>query len=188
MKILKSFFYKSNINNENYDVPSSVKTIGKNAFHNSTFKKIEFSQNSDIRIKEMAFFEINLPSITIPASVDKIDDCVFDSSHIKIEFEKNSKLKIIGKYAFNQCSFKCISIPSSVELIDSLSFSSDAFYIIEIQEEEKNDKNKIKTITIAENAFEDTNNNLVLYVPACTEITSLSEEKCEEEEEEIKEM
>lgn len=31
----------------------------------------------------MAFIETNLPSITIPASVDKIEDLVFESSHIK---------------------------------------------------------------------------------------------------------
>ena len=82
-------------------------------------------------IGDSAFFESNLESITIPASVETIGEYAFnhdgyaETQKIKtLIFEENSNLKNIGKCAFRRNSLVSVIIPSLVTTIGERAFES----------------------------------------------------------------
>ena len=124
---------KSSPNQENFDaiifarknietaiVPTFVKKILSFSFFNNTsLKKIEFIQNSELAyIGQEAFSLTSIESIQIPSSVEIIDDYCFNYCQKleKVEFKEDSKIKKIGEFAFANSSLMSISLPSSVEL------------------------------------------------------------------------
>lgn len=96
-------------------------------FNNSQYILYNFTNNgaSDIIlnntikiIASFAFKDQVLNSVTIPSSVEKLENNSFYSSKIQnIIFEKNSNLRYIGHYAFYESLITSISIPDGVTFL-----------------------------------------------------------------------
>ena len=107
-----------------YVIPSSVTTIGYDAFtccENLTSVTIPTSVTS---IGELAFSECSgLVSITIPASVTSIGDHVFEYCRGLTSITILASITSIGDYAFFRCySLTSITIPASVTSIGEWAF------------------------------------------------------------------
>ncbi len=115
--------YPNGKSDENYVIVDGVKTIGHNAFYYSSLKSITIP-NSVESIDENGFFEcINLRSVTIPNSVTSI-----------------------GKNAFAYCTnLTCVVIPSSVTSISNDSFNGCNDNIILYAENEEVEQLLIQT-------------------------------------------
>lgn len=103
---------------ERITIGSNVKTIGSYALAISKLTSIQFDKNSLLTtIGSNAFSGSAITTITIPASVETIDDVAFSSCNNleSVNFEQGSKLKKMER-AFWMCSkLKTITIPASVE-------------------------------------------------------------------------
>lgn len=105
-------------------IPTTIETIGEFAFYE--VYTVTFKDKSKLKtIGECAFGSTSIKKITIPASVEKIEDDAFDSCQElnSITFEKGSKLKTIGECAFYETSIKNITIPKSVTTIKDEAFA-----------------------------------------------------------------
>ena len=97
-------FFSTSLTSVTFDEPSSLKTIGYQAFYGTT----------------------NLKSITIPKSVTLIDYKAFQNSGLTtIIFDEPSSLTTIGDYAFYNTGIRLKDIPTSVTSIGSNAFSKD---------------------------------------------------------------
>ena len=108
-------------------IPSSVKTIGRDAFSNCTnLENLTFDENSQLEsIGQNAFWRnTSLTSISLPSSLQTIGEGAFLNSALEsISFGTDSELKSIGKSAFAGArNLKNIVIPASVETIGDLAF------------------------------------------------------------------
>ena len=118
-------------------IPTSCKTIDKNAFRGCTsLVDVLFSPNSQLQlIGENAFYNCTaLRAITIPSSCETIGKAAFKECRVlgQVSFENGSMLKSIdggidskGNYvgAFCECSaLKSITIPASCETIGVAAF------------------------------------------------------------------
>lgn len=109
----------------NIVIPSSVKSIGRQAFYSLGLNSLTFAPNSNLeKIDKSAFSASLLPDITIPASVEIIEESAFQwCRHLtNVRFETNSKLTTIKRYAFKESAITSIEIPASVEYIDYAAF------------------------------------------------------------------
>lgn len=93
---------------------------------NQVYSKSKISVRETVRIigKNAYYENQNLVSITIPSSVESIDDFAFQCCiNLKyIEFKGKSKLKKIGFSAFATTKLSNITIPASVEIIYYMAF------------------------------------------------------------------
>ncbi len=129
--------------------PDSLKYIGENAFDNTAWldnqpdglvyaAKVLVCCKGDlpsvncvlrddtVSIADYAFYyNENIESIVIPASVIQIGKCTFYhcGALTQVTFEENCLLKVINNSAFNYSGLKEIDIPKSVERIGNLAFS-----------------------------------------------------------------
>lgn len=79
-------------------------------------------------IKENAFRDSKITSITFSDSIEYIEQFAFSNSNIS-KIKLNDKLKTIESYAFYGCQkLNNISIPKSVEKIGALAFYNTAYY------------------------------------------------------------
>ena len=106
---------------EKIQIGGEIISLGNRCFMGMTkLKSIEFQSNVLKRIGKGALFNSSLETITIPSSVEIIEENVFENNRqLKtIQFENGSKLKTIGKKVFKYCiSLVSVSFPSSVENI-----------------------------------------------------------------------
>ena len=115
------------------EIPKSVITL-KSAF--AYCKKLEnVTFETGTQLKEIigcnydchAFQDCPIKSITIPASVETLEDAFGTHSYKtaleSIVFEEGSKLKTIGHMAFKNCLFTEFTIPAGVVTIGSEAFS-----------------------------------------------------------------
>ena len=137
----KMIAFKSDQNNENYDVlsfacrnikkakiPSNIKKINSFSFSRCmNLKTIELSEDSELFvINERAFSGSSIKNILIPKSVNKIGEFAFCGCNNlqTIEFSQNSKLCTIDEGAFCYSSLKRISIPKNVNKISNAAFTN----------------------------------------------------------------
>ena len=81
-----------------------------------------------VGIKENAFRDSKITSITFSDSIEYIEQFAFSNSNIS-KLKLNSKLKTIEAYAFYGCErLNNISIPKSVDKIGALAFYNTAYY------------------------------------------------------------
>lgn len=111
-----------------YIIPSSVRTIGYEAFSSNGYLKSVTVSNSVTSIGEGAFSYTQLESFSLPSSVTSIPNRMFDSSRIT-SIELPNTVKSIGDEAFRNTSLRAITIPASVKTI-----GVDAFRGSEIRE------------------------------------------------------
>ena len=141
-----AFRYASSL--ETITIPSTVTSIGEEAFSRSSLETVNFEEDSQLEtIGRYAFSwassleTITIPSsvtsigryafnstssltnINIPSNVTSIERRTFDTSSLEtITFEEDSQLETIGDYAFARTSLTTINIPSNVT-----SIGEDAF-------------------------------------------------------------
>jgi hypothetical protein len=113
---------------ESVVIPSSVKSIGFYAFsETSSLASVSFTSPSSLTtIGNNAFSNAALKSISIPASVTSIDSQTFyDCSALaSVVFEAPSNLKSIKNNAFGLCSsISSLDLPASVTSIDNAAFN-----------------------------------------------------------------
>ena len=112
-------------------IPGSVKSIGYQAFYNSTLNSliIENGSASSVSIGDRAFaFCWRLKSVTLSDNVISIGNYAFGSAPLE-SIHIPDGLVTIGDYAFYSTKLKSIIIPASVELIGECAFNgSDSSY------------------------------------------------------------
>ena len=104
-------------------IPSTVKTIGKDAFnHCNSLELVNLPPNLT-EISDYAFAQCGLQTINIPDKVKTIGQSAFNDCYLKSISLPNS-VKKIGKSAFSACRWlKDVKLGNSVESIGEAAFS-----------------------------------------------------------------
>ena len=102
----------------------SVVTFRNQAFYNCSWLREVILNDGLIEIGDCAFYGCeSLESITIPSTVEEIDQQAFISCNSLREVVLSDGLKKIGQFAFQSCtSLQSIAIPSSVTEIEKYAF------------------------------------------------------------------
>ena len=109
---------------ESITIPSSVTSIGENAFSGCVSLESIMLPSSVTSIGNGAFGDCSLKSITIPSSVTSIGDRTFGDCLLLASIVIPSSVTSIGESAFSGCSsLESIIIPSSVTSIGESAFS-----------------------------------------------------------------
>ncbi|MCR4765267.1 MAG: leucine-rich repeat domain-containing protein [Bacteroidaceae bacterium] len=99
---------------KNTTIPSSVTTIGENAFIGCTFSSFNIPETV-IAIGEGAFYDCtSLNNVTIPSGVTIINPSTFNGCSSLNNITFNGDITQIGGYAFNGCAFTSFNIPATV--------------------------------------------------------------------------
>ena len=112
----------------NYQIPESIRTIGRSAFEKYPGTTIKLPDNLQT-IELAAFRNSKIEHIVIPASVTQISDFAFsqinDPRLKSVTFEPGSKLSGIGRECFFGAQYlESIVIPDSVYAIGPSAFST----------------------------------------------------------------
>lgn len=111
-----------------YTIPSSVVTIGAEAFKNcKNLTEIKFTRDSVETVEKNAFYGcVNLISCELPVGVKSVGSgafagCVNLSGNL---FAQNSKLSVLSESAYENCaSITSVRIPSAVTVLKPFVFS-----------------------------------------------------------------
>lgn len=116
---------------ENVKMNNGLKEIGVQAFgYCSLLKSIELSSTIE-KIGTGAFCLSGIENITIPSSVELIDESAFATCSSLEKVKINDGVKSIGSEAFAGCEkLKDVEIPASVETIGSRAFSQSQNVVI----------------------------------------------------------
>ena len=108
-----------------YAIPSSVKTIGFQAFSRSNLSKVTIPKSVKV-IGEGAFYNCtSLKSVTIENGVTTIGDFAFYASDSLTSVTIPNSVKTIGIYAFKDCKkLSKVTIGSGVKTIDDSTFEN----------------------------------------------------------------
>ncbi|CAJ1949035.1 unnamed protein product [Cylindrotheca closterium] len=113
-------------------LPSTLETVGKNAF--SLCTSLRYVSIPDVQVHERharlkhigygAFFGcLSLYDISIPSSVETIEDCTFNDCKSLAELDLQDGLVTIGERAFEGCrGLQQVHIPATVEAIKIRAF------------------------------------------------------------------
>ncbi len=168
------------------ELGKSVKTIGNSAFHESYKLKSVKLPNGLKSIQAEAFWLSGLRKVTIPGTVEKMGDGVFQSCRKLKEVIYASGNRKTGKYTFWNCEkLKKVKLPTSLKIIEKGCFRVTGLVRITIPEnvEEIGDssfaqastkKAKLKDVTIkskkvtkwGKDIFKNAHRDLVIHVPA----------------------
>ncbi len=103
-----------------------IETIGKMAFYGcSNLKSVNFESASNLKtIGYQAFQNTSLTEITIPKSVETIEGFAFYGCNEleTVNFTHPSNLTTIGERAFYQTGLKTLNIPATVQRVESQAF------------------------------------------------------------------
>ncbi|MCT4507947.1 MAG: leucine-rich repeat protein [Tepidibacter sp.] len=116
-------FYKCN-NLESVNIPSTVKSIGKNAFKScAKLKSLTISEGVE-SIGENAFYEcVNLESVIIPSTVNEIGMGAFEYCSKLASVTIPEGVESIGEVSFYECTnLESVTIPSTVNRIGDHAF------------------------------------------------------------------
>ncbi|MBQ3078962.1 MAG: leucine-rich repeat domain-containing protein [Clostridia bacterium] len=118
----RAFYGFDNI--ETVVIPASVTEIGDFAFADCEgLKNVRFSEGLKV-IGYWAFYESTLTEITIPASVESMDDSFYECGSLRtVTFADG--IKNIPAFGIYACSLTDVYIPSSVTCIGDEAFKSD---------------------------------------------------------------
>ena len=121
--IPEHMFWASGI--KSIDIPSTVKSIGENAFRNCDALTSIVIPDGVETLGNYVFFDCNnLLSATIGEGVTTIPYCAFDDDYALSVVSLPSTLTAIGERAFNTCrSLTSITIPENVTSIASQAFT-----------------------------------------------------------------
>lgn len=121
VEISQGAFYWGNL--ETVTLPSSIKTIGNNAFRNQ-YKLYKVTLNSGLEtIGEYAFCgDESLENIVIPSSVKNIGYRAFNGCSRLNSVTLNNGLEEIGAYCFASTNLNEVTIPSTVKVLGPESF------------------------------------------------------------------
>ena len=110
---------------EKIEIPNYVTTVGTYAFSGCSSMKQAVIPDSVTYIDKSAFYGSGLESVTIPASVEKINESVFGDCNNLVSVSLPSSIKTIEAMAFsNSDKLPGITIPASVTMIGSSAFNS----------------------------------------------------------------
>ena len=143
------------------DIPSGTTQIGDYAFYECDSLFYVTISDSVTTIGRNAFYKcIHLTSITIPNSVTSIGQYAFSNCSGLTSVNIPSGVTIIGNNTFYNCtSLTSITIPSGITSIGGNSFNG-CRNLTSITVEAATPP------TLSTSAFQNTNANLVIYVPA----------------------
>ena len=120
VKVLEPKLWEFNLIIDSIEIPSNIKYLSDDLFHDSNLSQITFQENSLLEsIKINALSKTRLKTIVIPSSVKTLEtNAFFHSPSLKeITFEEGSQLDIIGESAFSGTILELIDIPLSVTVI-----------------------------------------------------------------------
>jgi hypothetical protein len=107
------------------DIPNSVQVIGSCAFVRCNLREINFEEGCQLKTIRQHTFENNaIESITLPKSIESIEDYAFFGCRnlMNVRFS-GKKVTTIGDYAFCNCKkLEQIEIPESVTTIGTHAF------------------------------------------------------------------
>lgn len=116
-------------------IPSGVESVGMGAFYGCSSLTVLEIPNSVTNIGQMAFAECSsLKNIVIPGSITKINSMTFSNCSGLESVTMNNGVTEIGEAAFDGCSsITVVTIPASVTIIGGNVFSSrnitDVYYL-----------------------------------------------------------
>jgi len=122
----KTILIQSFSMSKNFIIPSTVTTIRQYAFIDCPIVSITIP-SSVTEIGNSAFYNAyNLKSVTIPSSITKINDSTFTDCQVLQKVIIPSSVTSIGDYAFDGCflKLKTITIPESVTSLGKYSFGN----------------------------------------------------------------
>lgn len=130
VEVIGEAAFKSNKTIETLFLSKTVKLIKKGAFYNSSIKKVEFAQNSQLKIIEGEWNEggvfaecDNLESISLPNGLIEIGAYLFEGCDILESISLPNSVEIIEESAFRSCpKLTQINIPNSVYYIGQQCF------------------------------------------------------------------
>lgn len=123
--------YPNGITNEEYEIPSTVDTIGRYAFFKNGIKRI-IIPNSVKTIKCYGFGICqSLSELNLPSGLEKIEDNAFYGDHGIEEIVIPSSTVIIGKAFSNMRGLKKITINKTENSISGKPWGASASVIIE---------------------------------------------------------
>lgn len=141
---------------ERLSLPSTLVTIGKNAFSNSGIKAPELPKSLK-NIGEGAFSGSAIEEVEVPEKVTQLSKKVFAYTEKLNSIKLPEKLILIDDSAFNSSGIKKIDIPDTVEKIGSEVFKDSKLESIELPD---------KITVIPTSAFERTNSLVSVKLPA----------------------
>jgi len=83
--------------------PSTLKTIGAAAFHNTGIEVADFSACNELTFEEEVFMESSLASLTLPPNLKEIPIACFAYCDRLVEVNLSDSLIEIGIASFNRC-------------------------------------------------------------------------------------
>ena len=178
IKVIGSAAFWNLKNQQQITIPKSVASIGAGAFYNSNISTLKFENGS--KLVSMyggcgadcgygTFYKNNLTSVTIPKSVEYIDENAFSSNKLaSVNFESDSKLKYIGDVSFAGNKLTNIVIPSTVETIGGYAFKSNKLTTVKFAE--KSNLKKVINEAFADNQL--TNTGLGKFPSSLTYLSS----------------
>ena len=108
-------------------LPRDLKTLGMGVFMSNFDLKVEFNDKLEY-IDQACFYETDLGSIELPASVNTIMDAAFRKSNLnEVKFKEGSKLKEIKYLGFADNNLKDIKLPEGLEVIGNQAFGNNKF-------------------------------------------------------------
>lgn len=128
----------------NIVIPSTVVSIGENAFSSQNITSVDFSQTTGLaNIDYYAFSYNNLTTITLPSTLVEIGQYAFaDNQLVNVSIPENTT--IIDDYAFYSNRLTSVTLPSTLLEIGQYAFSSNQLANITIP---------VNTTTIENYAF-----------------------------------
>lgn len=100
-----------------YTVPSTVTSIGTDAFDDCPYLKTVTIPNTVTSVEDSAFASCNLTNMTLPNSVVAIGNYAFSGCSLMKQFTFGSGVSSIGDFAFEDCGMTSLTISNSVTSI-----------------------------------------------------------------------
>lgn len=123
---------------ESYTIPEGVTSLGVMAFSNCAKLKTVTCSSTMTAFGPAAFIESSLTTITIPGTIERVDEQAFQNCAALTTVTIEEGVKVIGQYAFSSCSaLASIAFPSTLESIEQYAFSESGLTSVTIRQNTK---------------------------------------------------